>query len=68
MLMEHTLWCYLKKVHPAVVHVKRMSNQWADALADGNLEGFDEDKQIRLPEPQWLVWEELLRVASTSRK
>ena len=64
MLMEHTLWCYLAKIFPEVVHVKRENNQWADALADGKTEGFSPAKKILIPEERWLVWEELLRVAS----
>ncbi len=64
MLMEHALWCHLTKVSPEVVHVKRDNNQWADALASGRTEGFNPEKEILAPEERWLIWEELLRVAS----
>ena len=63
MLMEHALWCHLTRIHPEVVHVRRESNQWADALANGKTEGFDKDKEMQLPDQRWLVWEELLSVA-----
>ena len=57
MMMEHALWCHLTGIKPQVVHVIRNSNTWADQLADGNLDGFDPEKRIKLPEPHWLVCE-----------
>ena len=60
MLMEHALWCHLTSIKPQVVHVIRNSNTWADQLADGKFEGFDLEKRIELPDPQWLVWSELM--------
>ncbi len=61
--MELCLQAHLRSCSPAVEHVKREYNQWADDLTNDNFTGFDQTLRLEANdiEAQWQVLPHLLR-------
>ena len=69
LMMELALTCYMSRIQVGAYHVKRASNTWADALADGDYAGFE--PQLRrdfdlYDDENWWIWPALREQEHTS--
>ena len=69
LMMELALTCYMSQIQVGAYHVKRASNTWADALADGDYTGFDPQHRRYFDisdDENWWIWPALQQQAQSS--
>ena len=69
LMMELALTCYMSQIQVGAYHVKRASNTWADALADGDFAGFDPQHRRDFDiydDENWWIWPALREQAQTT--
>ena len=62
LMMELAITCHMAQTHVGAFHVKRANNTWADALAEGNFDGFDPRKRHHFniqDEKNWWIWNDI---------